>query len=386
VVIFDDYGWDTQPKDSHHHPKRGVDAFLVLHEGEYRRLTEEGEYQMILQKTSEMRIGFLVGDTANDHDLEPTFGYGANVAYSVDESYIIPLVASIHSLLSVSKGRITVYVLDCGLSEEGRRAIVNAVPSGKEDATLTFLDLPATSLAKQKGATWARIDLISTIPVERVLYLDADTLVLKDIQDLWKVDLEGKALGAAVDVGHPQGYEAVGEGSYFNAGVLLMDLAKIRSRLPRLTHLASGGVPRGKFEDQDVLNIHFQGEWRELPLTWNAQGLGTYADGPGGGRELIAVQLEEMKTKPALVHFTGPTNPDIEIVLNPWIQPYTAKPWGYAGAPGHPFSAAWWARLEKVPGWETYFKSHAFGEYKKTETEKAIENVKEKFMSALRLV
>jgi len=385
VIIFDDYGWETQPKDSRHHPKRGIDAFLVLHEGEYRILSGEGEYQMILQKTSEMRIGFLVGDAVNDGGLEETLEYGANVAYSVDESYVTPLVASIHSLLSVSTGRITIYVLDCGLSEEGKRAIVKAVPSGKEGVTLTFLDLPADSLTKEKGATWARIDLISTIPTERVLYLDADTFILKDIQDLWKTDLDGKALGAAVDVGHPRGHEAVGEGSYFNAGVLLMDLAKIRSRLTQLKHLARGGVHRGNFEDQDVLNVHFRGGWRELALTWNAQGLGTYADGPGADRALIAEQLEEMKANPALVHFTGQTNPDVEIVLNPWVQPYTAKPWGYAGAPGHPFSAAWWARLERVPGWENYFKSRVFGEYKKREAEKAMERVKEKFKNVFTL-
>jgi lipopolysaccharide biosynthesis glycosyltransferase/predicted O-methyltransferase YrrM len=383
VVIFDDYGWETQPRDSRHHPKRGIDAFLALHDGEYRRLSREGEYQMILQKTSDMRIGFLVGDAVNDGP-EQALGYGANVAYSVDGSYIIPLVASIHSLLSVSTGRITIYVFDCGLSEEDRRVIVNAIPSGKEDTTtLTFLDLPEDNLAKEKGATWARIDLISIIPTERVVYLDADTLILEDIQDLWKTDLGSKALGAAVDVGHPRGYKAVGEGRYFNAGVLLMDLAKIRCRMPELKHLARDGVPRGNFEDQDVMNVHFRGEWRELPLRWNAQGLGTYADGPGADRALIAAQLGEMKTKPALVHFTGPTNPDIEIVLNPWVQPYTAKPWGYAGAPGHPFSAAWWARLAKVPGWENYFTSRMFGEYKKRETERAMERLKERFKNAL---
>jgi lipopolysaccharide biosynthesis glycosyltransferase/predicted O-methyltransferase YrrM len=382
VVIFDDYGWETQPKDSRHHPKQGIDAFLVLHEGEYRRLSGEGEYQMTLQKTSDMRIGFLVGDVVND-GLKHALGYGANVAYSADEAYVTPLVASIHSLLSVSTGRITIYVLDCGLSEETKRAIIDVVPSGKEDVTLTFVDLPADSLAKEKGATWARIDAISTIPAERILYIDADTLVLKDIQDLWKTDLDGKALGAAVDVGHPWGYEAAGEGHYFNAGVLLMDLAKIRSRLSQLRSLARDGTLRGNFEDQDVLNVHFRGEWREFSLTWNAQGLGTYADGPGRDRALIAMQLEEMRTKPALVHFTGPTNPDIEIVLNPWVQPYTAKPWGYAGAPGHPFSAAWWARLEKVPGWENYFKSRVFEEYKKREREKAMERLKERFKTRL---
>jgi hypothetical protein len=55
-------------------------------------------------------------------------------------------------------------------------------------------------------------------------------------------------------------------------------------------------------------------------------------------------------------------------------------------APGHPFSAAWWARLGKVPGWENYFMSRIFGEYKKMETERAMERLKERFKNVLTLV
>ena len=132
----------------------------------------------------------------------------------------------------------------------------------------------AESLAK-KGATWARVDLISIIPAERGLYLDADTLIVKDIQDLWKTDLNGNGRGA------------VGEGSYFNAEVLLVGLVNIRRRMPDVKQLARSGV-------QDVLNVHFRKEWHEFS-TWNAQGMGTYVDGPSANRTLIAKQLEERR-------------------------------------------------------------------------------------------
>jgi len=52
---------------------------------------------------------------------------------------------------------------------------------------------------------------------------------------------------------------------------------------------------------------------------------------------------------PAIVHFTGPVNPSFIEVLNPYIQPTTAKPWGYLGSPGHPFSGEWWNALAKTP-------------------------------------
>ena len=383
VFIFDDYHWDTQPQDSRHHPKRGIDAFLDLHEGEYRKIPGESQHQMVLQKTSDMRIGFTTEDKAHE-GLEKALEYGMNIAYTVDDSYVTPLVVSIHSLLRATTGRVSIYVLDCGLSEEGRQAIVKTTATHK-DVTLTFLDLPPDSLAKEKGAAWARIDLISVIPVERTLYLDADTLVLGDVQSLWKTNLGGKSLGVTVDVGHPDGHEGVGQGKYFNSGVILMDLAIIRRRLPLIKELARG-VQRWVYEDQDPLNLHFRGEWHEVPLIWNAQGLGTYADVQSTDRAQIAAEIEQMKAKPALVHFTGPTNPGVEIVLNPWVQPYTAKPWGYAGAPGHPFSEAWWETLGEVPGWEDYRTSGAFGEYKKREEGMALERAQKKLEDVLKRV
>jgi predicted O-methyltransferase YrrM len=60
IVIFDDYHWDKEPEDNIHHPKRGIDAFMSLHRGEYECLSSPSDYQMILRKSSEMRIGFLV--------------------------------------------------------------------------------------------------------------------------------------------------------------------------------------------------------------------------------------------------------------------------------------------------------------------------------------
>ncbi|KAG1730864.1 methyltransferase domain-containing protein [Suillus paluster] len=61
IFIFDDYNWPEQPVESIEHPRRGIDAFLALHAGEYERLSENPEqYQVVLKKTCKMRIGFLL--------------------------------------------------------------------------------------------------------------------------------------------------------------------------------------------------------------------------------------------------------------------------------------------------------------------------------------
>lgn len=55
---------------------------------------------------------------------------------------------------------------------------------------------------------------------------------------------------------------------------------------------------------------------------------------------MAAIQVERMKD-PNIIHFTGPVNPTLAEVLNPYAQPPTAKPWGYIGARGHPFEKEW---------------------------------------------
>ncbi len=71
IITFDDYYWDKEPEDSVHHPKRGIDAFLRLHQDEYaKRLSDEVEYQVILRKLTDMRIGFLPHGDAGARNLK----------------------------------------------------------------------------------------------------------------------------------------------------------------------------------------------------------------------------------------------------------------------------------------------------------------------------
>ena len=347
IFIFDDYRWNTQPDNSIHHPKRGIDAFMMLHVGEFEVLSGPSEYQMILRKTSEMRIGFLVKDRAdNVPTLTRPLYHEIYIALAIDSSYAMPAAVTIRSILQHTVGRITFYIVDLGLTGTDRERLQELTESSA-DLTTVFLSLPEGDPLGGMGATWAKISMIPHLPVERVLYLDADTLVRADLRLLWDVDLEAKAVGAVTDVGYPMGHAGVERAPYFNAGVLLMDLAKVRLILPQLVE-ASLQNKSAPYVDQDALNMTFRDNWLSLDLKWNAQGLGTYAQHPSADRD--ALNLASMQDA-SIVHFTGPVNPSMAEVLSPYTQPYTAKPWGYAGAPGHPFAEEWWSVLE-LTGWK----------------------------------
>ncbi|KAJ3857236.1 glycosyltransferase family 8 protein [Lentinula lateritia] len=352
IFIFDDYHWDKEPEDSKHHPKKGIDTFLDLHRGEYVKLTEPEHYQVVLRKTSEMRIGFFGLSEDEGDAIKKVFGYGINVALVVDPAYATSAAVVILSAVENTTGRITIYIVDRGLSEEDKQRLLQLIdPLRANDVTMMFIALNSQCLGKELGPVWAKLDLAEVLPIERVLYLDADTLIRTSIEMLWQTDLQGQTIAAAPDVGHPMGHDQMGvKMPYFNAGVMLVDLAKMRSKSAELKQLGRS-MKDSEFRDQDVLNTFYASQWKRLSLKWNAQGLGTYARYPSPERDMLRLLDPTIDTPdPAIVHFTGPVNPSVEEVLNLHVQPPTAKPWGYLGAPGYPFQAEWWAVVERT-GW-----------------------------------
>ena len=363
IFILDDYLWDVQPHDSPHHPKPGVDAFMMLHKNEFEVISST--YQMVLRKKTKMHIGFLVGGSESVDIKADGFGYSVNIALVVDASYAMPATVTIHSIVKHSSRRLTFYILDCGLGVDDKNRMLLSIAE-KSNASLVFVPLSDDGLGVSLGPAWAKIDLLNLLPVERVLYLDADTLARGDVGRLWDTDLDGKFLGACPDVGFPLGHEKIERGQYFNTGVLLMDLTRIRSEAQKLKDIAKSTLSP-KFMEQDAFNVHFRGAWKSLSLEWNAQGLGTYAELLTEDRK--TAKLHEM-ANPILVHFTGPVSPSLPLVLNPYIQPCLSKPWGYAKARGHPHAEEWWTTLKET-AWAEWVTSDKYRAWCDGEKEKA---------------
>lgn len=56
IIVFDDYEWNVHSTASMEHPKRGIDAFLLLHSEEVTVLHKG--YQILLMKATKPRLGF----------------------------------------------------------------------------------------------------------------------------------------------------------------------------------------------------------------------------------------------------------------------------------------------------------------------------------------
>lgn len=142
-------------------------------------------------------------------------------------------------------------------------------------------------------ASVSRLFLPDILPeISRVIYLDGDTITDLDIAELWAQNLAGMPLGAVPDLGVvrarfivPQDptfdtwatmalpiWEAMGIPleKYFNAGVLVLDLAMLRET-PLFHEALNLLASYAHFPclDQDALNAIFANMYKALPFRYN---------------------------------------------------------------------------------------------------------------------
>jgi lipopolysaccharide biosynthesis glycosyltransferase len=171
--------------------------------------------------------------------------------------------------------------------------------------------LPTVGFTRK--ATWYRIFLPEMLPdVDRLLYLDADLVVLDPLTPLWEIDLDGSWLGAVTNVfqdnhmPRPAELGLVGPEVYFNAGVLLMNLREMRrdGRTAALLEYGVRNAERIEWRDQDALNVVL-GE-RRLPLhpRWNC--MNSFFAFPRNARVHGRWALRQALRRPAIRHFEGP--------------------------------------------------------------------------------
>ena len=165
--------------------------------------------------------------------------------------------------------------------------------------------------------------------VEKIVYLDADLVVLDDISKLFDLDLGQNIIGAVRDIGTAgmvSGY-AVGEAErlsslgipsgvdYFNSGVLLMNIAGMKDRVTLEGYSSWIKVHQPSYPDQDFLNSVFAGSVLFLPMEWNvlfdSEGIRVKEIASWAPRDLIHTYFEA-RLKPSIFHYAGP--------LKPWMQ------------------------------------------------------------------
>lgn len=183
---------------------------------------------------------------------------------------------------------IVFHILDGGLGEEARQGLQGLVQRCHSSAELIFHTVPEASLDAfvpgpgNSRMYYARIQMASLLAdVARVIYLDSDLLLMGDLCELWKSDPDDsvamacrdrKVLRLSEDAPWPLAPEEEGL-TYFNSGVMLVDLDKWRAENVEQKCLDLISKPCGPYRwwDQTILNHVIRGKVGFLPPQWNWQ-------------------------------------------------------------------------------------------------------------------
>ena len=234
-----------------------------------------------------------------------------SVAFCIDENLVEKIGTLIYSIGENTSSFVDAYITYDNLSEKSlaKLEMLNKiiptvdikllkVPEDQQERlgriSLKYTWLPIT--------TYYRYVLADVLKdVDRIIYLDVDTLVLGDLTELWKIDLEGNFFGIARD---PliAGYATLAQefvdknNMYANAGVLLIDLKLFREHNMgnKLIDFTVNTVDYCRYSDQDVLNYYFIGAYKTLNSEWNC-----------GIKLIDDIAKEDVK----IVHFYGPGKP-----------------------------------------------------------------------------
>ncbi len=172
-------------------------------------------------------------------------------------------------------------------------------------------------------ATLFRFGLEKLAPADakKILYLDADIAVVADVRKLARTNLDGHPIGAVIDCFIDEDQFAADWGltpghAYFNAGVLLLDLEKIRAEklFTRALDVLAANAGKLPYNDQDALNIVFWNRWRPLGAEWNVQRWMVTDEAP---HDLPAHKSLDGRM-PAIVHYTGHHKPWLSDAWHPW--------------------------------------------------------------------
>ena len=195
-----------------------------------------------------------------------------------------------------------------------------------------------------------RLRLHDILPaVGRVVYLDTDVVVNRDIGELFDLIGDERPVTAVQDLGvlmmmddaRRRGARHVvidefakgdlDPDAYFNSGVMAFDLSSLdtRLRMEEALRLASQPDP-GLFFDQHALNVAFSGETRFVDNRWNWAGV-SLVEHLHCSDELTAA-VDACRRDPWIVHYAGHSKP-----WQTWHRPTEADKYWWVAARSSPF-------------------------------------------------
>lgn len=235
------------------------------------------------------------------------------VAVTINENYIYPLKVMLHSLFSTQKEPVTVFLIHTGILED-KVEMLKAF-SNSYGALLT--EIPVSGGLFEKAPVmqhfskemYYRLLCPWILPEEeRVLYLDPDIIINDSLSDFYQMNLTDAVMAAGRDrptgMDHRKRLKLKPDTVYFNSGVLLMDLRKMREEksVQEIWELLRMWEEELLFPDQDLLNLMWEGKVKYVEDAFNLNVNILYL------REYFLTKAQKRSVY-KIMHYIGPHKP-----------------------------------------------------------------------------
>ncbi len=223
------------------------------------------------------------------------------IVFAGDDGYVTPILVALTSLNLNTKTKIDVFILTSGFSQENQSLL------NKLDKRLNHIQIKIISVDESYfknlpvNKNWSTgIYYRYLIPLifkdyQKVLYLDGDILVLKDLTKLFATNIENYALAGVNDADldfflkkplfNKQNF-------YINSGMLLINIDKFKTKVNNLFITTNMYKNTFTHYDQDAINLIFKDEIKLLPPKYNT---------------LVNTEIPSLQT--VIYHYSGQPKP-----------------------------------------------------------------------------
>lgn len=284
------------------------------------------------------RVIYSIGDLAEGSTMTKI---EIPIVMAANSTYLPYAAVSICSMIDTKgpKSNYKIHIIHTDSRPIGREHLLSLA---RPDVTISFCNAdnflapymdhlyPRAHFSKEMYFRWWIGELFPQY--DKVLYLDCDTVVCRNLAELYQEDIQDAAVAGVVDFATPAVCRRISEKlglsamQYINSGVLLMNAAIWRS-----DHLAEVCVSKLQqydvlsCPDQDILNLVCKDRISYLNSKWNIQWQ-HFWDKPNDCleppfRDAFGTALQD----PGIIHFTSPVKP-----WNCPSAPYVDLFWRYA--------------------------------------------------------
>lgn len=325
-----------------------ADMSLYSREG-YRTTGHLGErmvgiYYLYLQQKNKYKLGELQIALIENADKQPEITEIPSentvpIVLAANQKYVPIMFTCAQSIINhtTPENKYEIYVFHTDIDMDSQNKFHKLLE--KENVKIIFVNvLKNVSGYKLKAKehitteTFYRfliLDILKMYP--KVVYLDCDMIIMRDVADLYHTDLGTNLIAAAKDpdfMGQCNGadvkiktyFDTVlkleSPYKYFQAGVLVLNVEELNkvTSVQKLLEMSDTGIY--KYSDQDILNVVCEDRVTYLDMAWNMitdcdhfrwHGVIKYAP------YFILDAYEEARKQPNIIHYAG--------FLKPWMRP-----------------------------------------------------------------